>query len=154
MSGNEVALAVGAIVALAAAVLVLVALPSQAPSAPAEASFRVDLATMKVGGKSESAFAKSLDTEDHPNATISLSEPFTLTDAFTSGSRIARTVAGDLTIRGKTQRVTINVFARRDGTLLQAAGSIPINFSRWGIDSPEGLADRGSAEFLLVLHRT
>jgi hypothetical protein len=30
MSGNEVALAVGAIVALAAAILVLVALPSQA----------------------------------------------------------------------------------------------------------------------------
>ena len=34
MSGNEVALAVGAIVALAAAVLVLVALPSQASPAP------------------------------------------------------------------------------------------------------------------------
>jgi len=34
MSGNEVALAVGAIVALAAAVLVLVALPSQAPPPP------------------------------------------------------------------------------------------------------------------------
>jgi EmrB/QacA subfamily drug resistance transporter len=34
MSGNEVALAVGAIVALAAAVLVLVALPWQAPPAP------------------------------------------------------------------------------------------------------------------------
>jgi EmrB/QacA subfamily drug resistance transporter len=34
MSGNEVALAVGAIVALAAAVLVLVALPSQAPPSP------------------------------------------------------------------------------------------------------------------------
>jgi hypothetical protein len=34
MSGNEVALVVGAIIALAAAVLVLVALPWQAPSAP------------------------------------------------------------------------------------------------------------------------
>ena len=34
MSGNQVALAVGAIVALAAAVLVLVALPSQAPPSP------------------------------------------------------------------------------------------------------------------------
>jgi hypothetical protein len=34
MSGNELALAVGAIVALVAAVLVLVALPSHAPPAP------------------------------------------------------------------------------------------------------------------------
>jgi hypothetical protein len=34
MSGNEVALAVGSVIALAATVLVLVALPSQASSAP------------------------------------------------------------------------------------------------------------------------
>ena len=59
----------------------------------AEASFRVDLTTMKVGGKSESAFARTLQAEDHPNATISLSAPLTLTDAFISGSRIASTVA-------------------------------------------------------------
>ena len=37
MSGNAVALAVGAIVALAAAVLVLVALPSQTPPVPPSA---------------------------------------------------------------------------------------------------------------------
>lgn len=119
----------------------------------AQASFRVDLTTIKVGGKHESAFAKNLDTEDHPNATISLSEPFTLTEAFTSESRIARTVTGNLTLRGITRPVTISLSGRRDGALLQAAGSIPIDFSRWGIDSPQGLADHGSAEFLLVLHR-
>jgi polyisoprenoid-binding protein YceI len=120
----------------------------------AEAGFRVDLTTIEVGGKSQTAFAKSLDTAQHPNATISLSDPFTLTDTFTSGSRITRTVAGDLTMRGMTRPVTISLSARRDGTLLQAAGSIPIDFSRWGIENPQGLADHGIAEFLLVLHRT
>ena len=119
-----------------------------------QATFHVDLTAIKVGGKTEGTFAKSLDTEDHPNARVSLSEAFSLTDAFTSGSGIARSVGGDLTMRGKTLPVTISVSARRDGSLLQAVGSIPIDFSRWGIDSPQGLADRGSAEFLLVLHRT
>ena len=118
-----------------------------------QASFRVDLITIKVGGKQESAFAKSLDTEDHPNAVISLSKPFTLTAAFTSGSRIARTVAGDLTMRGIRRPVTISVSARREGALLQAVGTIPIDFSSWGIDYPEGLADHGTAEYLLILHR-
>jgi hypothetical protein len=37
MNGNEVALAVGAVVALAAAVLVLMALPSQIPAPPSAA---------------------------------------------------------------------------------------------------------------------
>ena len=42
---------------------------------------------------------------------------------------------------------------------LQAAGSIPVAFSAWGIKGPGGLAFIGSlaghgvAEFLIVLHR-
>lgn len=48
---------------------------------------------------------------------------------------------------------------RRDGTTLQAAGSIPVSFAEWGIQGPGGLgffgslANHGSAEFLLTLKR-
>jgi hypothetical protein len=48
---------------------------------------------------------------------------------------------------------------RRDGPVLEAAGSIPITFPTWGITQPGGfgilgsLADHGAAEFLLILHR-
>ena len=55
--------------------------------------------------------------------------------------------------------VTVTLTARRDGPVLQAAGSIPVQFARWGIRQPAGfgplgsLADNGDAEFLLILHR-
>jgi polyisoprenoid-binding protein YceI len=124
-----------------------------------KATFRVDLTTIKVGGKSETQFAKSLDTHDHPNATFTLTQPVTLSHAFTSGSAITTTATGQLTMRGTTRPGTITISARHDGALLQAAGSIPIAFSDWGITRPQGygsvasLADHGVAEFLLVLRR-
>jgi len=69
------------------------------------------------------------------------------------------TATGRLTLRGITQPVTVTISARRDGTALRAAGSIPVAFSRWGVTEPAGygivgsLASHGTAEFLLVLHR-
>ena len=71
-----------------------------------------------------------------------------------------RMAPGNLTLRGTTRLVTVTLAARRDGTALQAAGSIPITLSRWGITEPASygivgsLASHGTAEFLfLLLHR-
>lgn len=124
-----------------------------------KATFRVDLTTIKVGGKSQPQFATSLDTQNHPNATFTLSQPVALSHAFTSGAAINVTATGQLTMHGTSHRVTFTISARQDGSLLQAAGSIPIAFSDWGITRPQGygsvasLADHGLAEFLLVLRR-
>ena len=47
--------------------------------------------------------------------------------------------------------------ARRDGTTIEAAGSLPVAFADFGIKGPSGygalgsLADHGTAEFLLIL---
>ena len=55
--------------------------------------------------------------------------------------------------------MTLSVTGRRDGSALQAAGSIPITFSAWDIRRPAGfsflgsLANHGIAEFLIVLRR-
>jgi hypothetical protein len=76
-----------------------------------------------------------------------------------AGATITVTAPGNLTLRGTTRLVTVTILVRRGGTALQAAGSIPIAFSRWGITEPArygmvgSLASHGTAEFLLLLHR-
>ncbi len=123
------------------------------------AAFRIGLTTMKAGGKEQPQFAKSLGTQDHPDATFTLTQPVRLSSAFTSGATITATATGQLTMNGASHLVTVTISGRRDGSALQAAGSIPVAFASWGIKGPQGygflgsLANHGVAEFLLVLHR-
>jgi hypothetical protein len=62
---------------------------------------------------------------------------------------------GYLPVHGASHPVTVTISARRDGPSLQAAGSIPVAFSRRGIKGPAGfgflgsLANHGVAEFFL-----
>jgi polyisoprenoid-binding protein YceI len=123
------------------------------------ATFRIDLTAIKMGGKTQPQFAKSLDTMAHPNATITLTQPVTLSSAFTSGATVTATTTGQLSMHGATHMVSITLSSRRDGAALQVAGSIPIAFASWRIKAPAGygffgsLANNGVAEFLLVLLR-
>jgi polyisoprenoid-binding protein YceI len=123
------------------------------------ATFRVDLTTIKVGGKAQPQFAKSLATQAYPVATFTLTQPVTLSPAFAAGVAITQTVTGRLAMHGVSHAATFTISGRRDGSALQVAGSIPVTLSDWGIRTPAGygflgsLADHGVAEFLLVLHR-
>jgi polyisoprenoid-binding protein YceI len=123
------------------------------------ASFRIDLTTIKVNGKTQPQFAQSLGTRDHPVATFTLARAVTLSSAFSSGAAITVRAAGYLAMHGASHPVTVTISARRDGSSLQAAGSIPVAFSRWGIKRPGGfgflgsLANHGVAEFFLVLRQ-
>jgi len=123
------------------------------------AVFRIDLASITVAGKTAPQVARSLDTTQYPTATITLARPVTLRPAFTSGATITVAATCRLTLRGTTQPVPVTLSARRDGTALRAAGSIPVAFSRWGITEPASygiigsLASHGTAGFLLVPHR-
>ena len=123
------------------------------------AAVRVDLTAVKVGGKPQPQFAKSLGTQRYPVATFTLDRPVTLSPAFVSGATIKVTATGLLELNGSSRPVTCTVSGRRDGTTLQVAGSIPVAFSAWDITGPSGygwlgsLADHGVAEFLLTLHR-
>ena len=53
--------------------------------------------------------------------------------------------------------MTVTLSARRDGTAIEAAGSLPVAFGCFGITRPSGygflgsLASNGTAEFLLIL---
>jgi polyisoprenoid-binding protein YceI len=123
------------------------------------AVFRIGLTSITIAGKTQPQFARSLDTTQHPSATITLARPITLPPAFTTGATITVRAPGRLTLRGTTRPVTVTISARRDGTALQAAGSIPITLSRWGITEPASygivgsLASHGTAEFLLLHHQ-
>jgi polyisoprenoid-binding protein YceI len=122
------------------------------------ATFRIDLASLTVNGRTQPQFAMSLDTANHPLATFTLAQPVTLGPGFASGATVTAGCTGRLTLRGVSRPVTFSIAGRRDGTALEVAGSIPVRFSAWGIKGPSGfgflgsLADHGVAEFLIVLH--
>jgi polyisoprenoid-binding protein YceI len=122
-------------------------------------AIRVDLAAIRVNGKAQPQVGRSLNTVRYPDATFALSGPLALPPAFTSGGTVRLTADGQLTMNGAMHLVRVTVSARRDGTELQVAGSIPVVFATWGINGPGSfgflgsLADHGTAEFLLILHQ-
>jgi polyisoprenoid-binding protein YceI len=121
------------------------------------ATLRIDLRTVLVDGKTQPKFAQSLDTADHPVATITLTEPISLDRNFMAGAIVTTSVSGDLSLHGVTHPVTFSVTTRRSGSQVEVSGSIPVQFSEWAIKGPANyglvgsLADHGVAEFLLVL---
>jgi polyisoprenoid-binding protein YceI len=123
------------------------------------ARLRVQLTAIKVSGKTQPQLAASLGTSQHPVATFTLSAPVALSPAFAGGGTATVKASGELAMNGITQLATVTLSARRDGSILQAAGAIPVSFARWDIKQPAGfgflgsLASRGDAEFRLVLHR-
>ena len=78
---------------------------------------------------------------------------------FGGGRTVSAALPGWLTLHGVTRPVTITVSAQRDGTAIEAAGSLPVASGRWGITLPAGfgflgeLSGQATAEFLLILHR-
>jgi len=125
----------------------------------ARAAFRIDLTAITVGGKPKPQLATSLDTAAHPDATITLAGPARLPAGFGGGRTVSAALPGWLTLHGVTRPVMITVSARRDGTAIEAAGSLPVASGRWGITLPAGfgflggLSSQATAEFLLILHR-
>jgi polyisoprenoid-binding protein YceI len=123
------------------------------------ASFRINLTTVKISGKTQSQFAASLGTRDHPVAMFTLTRPVALSRAFTAGRTMKAIAVGELAMNGSVRSVTVTLTGRRDGPLLQTAGFVPVPLAQWQISQPAGfgpfgsLATHGDAEFLLILHR-
>jgi hypothetical protein len=84
---------------------------------------------MKVGGKTQPQFAKSLDTSRDPVAMVTLTGPVTLNAGFASGTTVTERVTGRLAMHGISRPAVVTVSGRRDGSALQVAGSIPVTFS-------------------------
>ena len=94
-----------------------------------------------------------MDTADHPTATFTLTSPITLPDVPPVGQPITVHGTGTLTLRSTTRPVTVTLSAQRTAAAIQVSGSIPIDFSDYGIPNPSfgpaSTGDSGSIEFLL-----
>jgi polyisoprenoid-binding protein YceI len=121
-------------------------------------AFRIELTSVKVGGKSQPQFGKSLATSRYPVATVTLARSVALSPAFGRGATIRTEVPCRLAMHGVFRLVTFTISARRDGQSVQIAGSAPVAFTKWGVKGPAnfgfiaGLASTGTAEFILVMH--
>jgi len=121
------------------------------------ASFSVDLTQVKSdSSERDSQFqGRIMNTSKYPTATFTLTKPIVLGTVPADGTTITATATGNLTMRGTTKSVTLQVEARKTGTTIQVSGSTPITFSDYNIDNPSGgpasVGNTGTLEFLLDL---
>jgi polyisoprenoid-binding protein YceI len=120
-------------------------------NAVSSASFRVSLTTVTANGKTQPQLAKILDTASFPDATVSLTKSVATGSGLVMNKTRTFKVTGLLTMHGITRPVTFDVYVRYTGSLLEAAGAIPVVFSGWDIHAPLFLQNHGSLEFLLIL---
>ena len=78
----------------------------------------------------------ALATSEFPDATFVLTGPVELGDAAAEGGPVSVTATGDLTIKGVTQSITIELDAQVTGSTLVVVGSTRITFADWGVEVP------------------
>lgn len=120
-------------------------------------SFTVDMTTIESDeSRRDGQFrGRIMDVENFPTSTVELTAPITLGTLPADGEEVTVKATGNLTLRGTTKKVTIDLAAQRSGASITVAGTIPIVFEEWGIPNPSGgpasTEDNGELEFLLVL---
>ncbi|HEX6348829.1 MAG TPA: YceI family protein [Candidatus Dormibacteraeota bacterium] len=81
--------------------------------------------------------SQSLAVNRFPNATFQSTQTVALPAGFSDGQQVQLTVPGQLTIRGVTQDVTVNVTQLRlAGSQVQAAGMIQTTMGAFGVPPP------------------
>ncbi|HET9443600.1 MAG TPA: YceI family protein [Acidimicrobiales bacterium] len=123
------------------------------------ASFTVDMTTVASDeSRRDNQFrGRIMDVARFPTSTFVLTAPVSVGALPGEGEQVTVEATGDLTLRGTTRRVTVDLGAQRSGGGIRVAGSIPVVFGEWGIPNPSfgpaEVGDRGELEFLLVLTR-
>jgi polyisoprenoid-binding protein YceI len=125
------------------------------------ADFSVDMASVASvppESRRDGQFrGRIMDVASFPTATFRLAEPVAVEAVPASGQRLSAQAVGDLTLRGRTRRVTIPLQAQLDGDRIQVLGDYEVVFDDWGIPSPSfgpaSVGDTGTLELLLVLVR-
>lgn len=127
------------------------------------AEFEVNMATITTNESMRDGRVRSaLDTGNHPTATFTLTAPAELGAAAANGGPVTVTVTGDLTIRGITKSIDIEIV---DAQLVTATdrialtGSTEIVFSDFGVSVPSAPSvlsadDHGILELQFILERS
>ena len=98
----------------------------------------------------------ALDAGNHPNAVFSLVGPITLDDSHIEGKEHLISATGELTIKGVTQEVSVELTAQRIGQIITVTGQFPMVFSDFGVEVPTApivlsVEDNGLIEVQLFL---
>ena len=123
------------------------------------ATVEVEMATLRTDDSHRDSHAReSLDTEGFPLAVFKLAEPVELPAGVSEGESFSGSVLGDLTIKGVTNRVVIDLEAQRAGGTIVVVGSAEVIFSDYGVTAPTSIAvisveDHGIMEFQLFFTR-
>lgn len=127
------------------------------------AEFEVNMATITTNESMRDGRVRSaLDTGNHPTATFTLTAPVELGAAAANGGPVTVAVTGDLTIRGITKSIDIEIV---DAQLVTATdrialtGSTEIVFSDFGVSVPSAPSvlsadDHGILELQFILERS
>jgi polyisoprenoid-binding protein YceI len=82
-----------------------------------------------------------------------LSQPIDLAPIPAAGLQRTFQARGQLTLRGVTKAVVVQLTARHAGSTIDVSGSFPIKFADWNIPNPSlgpaTTGDSGTLEFLL-----
>jgi polyisoprenoid-binding protein YceI len=123
-------------------------------------SFTVDMNSVTSSeSRRDSQFrGRIMNTATYPTATFALTAPIDLGSSLPAdGATVKATAKGKLTLHGATRDVSVPVEARRSGSTIAVAGSIPVVFADYGISNPSGgpaqTENNGVVEFRLDLAR-
>ena len=122
-----------------------------------EAGFEVDVASITSDdGRRDDAFrTRVMATDEFPVAILTLVEPIDLGALPEPGTPISTEAAGELTLRGVTMPVTVDVAAQLLGAQIEIVASIDVLFSDYGIANPSNalvsVRGEGKVEVRLLL---
>lgn len=120
------------------------------------ATFTVDMTTVKSdSGQRDGQFqGRIMRTSQFPTAEFVLTSPISIGSLPADQADITVPTKGKLTLKGKTNDVSFELKARRNGSNIEVNGTIPVKFADYGIDNPSGgpaqVGDDGEVEVLLV----
>jgi polyisoprenoid-binding protein YceI len=122
-------------------------------------SFSVDMTTVASNeSRRDGQFrGRIMEVSSYPTATFALTSPIDLGSLPADGQQIDVKATGKLTLHGTTRAVTFSLQAKRTGSTIVVAGSIPVIFADYGISNPSGgpaqTEDHGELEFRLTFSR-
>jgi polyisoprenoid-binding protein YceI len=120
------------------------------------ATFTADLTkvTSDQANRDRQFQGRIMDTASFPTATFKLTSPIDLGTVPANLKQVTVKATGDLTLRGKTQSVTFDIIARRNGNTIETNGTIPVKFDDYGIPAPSfgpaQVEDHGEMVFLIT----
>jgi len=124
-----------------------------------EAGFSADLTKVSSDqARRDRQFqGRIMSTATYPTATFKLTQPVDAASIPGAGESRKLPIKGDLTLRGTTKPVTMNLTGKRSGSKLQISGQLPITFAEWNIPNPSfgpiSTEDNGVLEVSLVLSK-